>query len=151
MERINNLFPTVLLFFICGISCLFPKIGFGEGQPWYSMFVYHFFHANIFHLVANFVFLACFRPRWTTILESYLVATACAYGPLTGVSMPTCGISAMCFAMIARHDVAWRVLNWRLLLFNTALMVFPTFNWKIHLVSYIVSFAIWKIIYKYRN
>jgi hypothetical protein len=37
------------------------------------------------------------------------------------------------------------IWNWRLLLFNFAFAVFPMFNWKIHLISYLISFTIWQL------
>lgn len=113
--------------------------------------LFHFSHANIWHFAVNALFLARFKPRWSTVLLSYFVASACGEMAFAGVSAPTCGISAMCFAMIARHDVAWRVLNWQLLLVNGITAFLPMFNWKIHLASYALSFALWKLIYLARS
>lgn len=136
--------PSFILLALCAIT---PSAYFGAEYGADGAWLYHFTHANIFHLLSNFIFLAYFRPRWSTVLQSYLIASACVYLPFTALSEPTCGISAMCFAMIARRDVAWRVLNWRLLMFNTALIVLPHANWKIHLASYLIAFLIWKIEY----
>lgn len=136
--------PILALFALCMVV---PAAYFGSNEPISGNFLYHFTHANIFHLASNFIFLAYFKPRWSTVLPSYLIASAASFVPFTSVYLPTCGLSAMCFAMIARHDVAWRVLNWRLLVFNLALIFVPNANWKIHFVSYAISFITWKLYY----
>jgi hypothetical protein len=47
--------------------------------------------------------------------------------------------------LLARRDALLGIWNWRLLLFNFAFAVFPMVNWKIHLISYLISFTIWQL------
>ena len=136
--------PSFLLLALCAIS---PSAYFGAGYGIEGNFLYHFTHANLFHLLSNLIFLAYFKPRWSTALASYFIASGASFMAFSGMSLPTCGLSGMCFAMIARHDVAWRVLNWRLFALNLVFILLPSANWKLHFVSYIISFALWKIFY----
>lgn len=139
-EELKRLLPT---FFLLTLCMIIPRYAFGGGEPWYGALLFHFSHANIFHLLGNFVVIARFKPRWTSIPWAYLSASVAAICPFTELSVPTCGISAMVFAMLARRDAILGIRNWQLLLFNMLFAVFPSFNWKIHLVSYLISYTIW--------
>lgn len=134
-------------FLLLALCATLPEAYFGADYGIEGHFLYHFTHANLFHLLSNFIFLAYFKPRWTTALASYFIASGASFMPFVGMSVPTCGMSGMCFAMIARHDVAWRVLNWRLLALNSVFILLPNVNWKLHFVSYFLSFILWKIFY----
>lgn len=141
-EKVKKLLPTLFLLLLC---ITVPKSAFGGGEPWYGVLLFHFSHANIFHLLGNFAVIARFKPRWTSLPWAYLSASAAAICPFSGMSVPTCGISALVFALLARRDALLGIWNWRLLLFNFAFAVFPMFNWKIHLISYLISFTIWQL------
>ena len=140
--------PSLLLLLLCAVL---PRTMLSTPPSLSEALLFHFTHANVFHFAVNALFLVSFKPRWTTALAAFFIASAAAYLPFTGMSAPTCGISGICFAMIARRDVAWRVLNWNLLLLNIPTIFLPMFNWKLHLASYILSFILWKIIYLRRK
>ncbi len=141
-KAITPYLPTAALLILCTIV---PEGYFGEGLPWYGALTYHFTHANVFHLLSNFVVTARFRPRWGSLPWAYLSATVAAYCPFLGHSLPTCGMSALVFALLARRDAILGICNWKLLLLNFAFALIPTYNWKIHLLSYLISFTIWYI------
>lgn len=140
-KELKRYLPALLLLGLCMIV---PKGAFGEGEPWYGSLIFHFTHTNIFHLLANFAVIAPFKPRWTSLPWAYLSASAASFCPLTWLSVPTCGMSAMTFALLARRDALLGVWNWRLMLFNLLFGLLPNFNWKIHLASYLISFTIWQ-------
>lgn len=151
-EKAKNEAPkyatTLVLLALCAMA---PKECFFQGCHSAGNWLYHFTHANIFHLLANFAYIVSFKPRWSTIPVAYLIASGVSYLPFVSLSLHTCGISAMCFAMQARHDVAWRVINWRLLLANMIFAFVPCVNWRLHLAAYLTAILIWKIIYRLKN
>ena len=143
--------PSLFLLFLCMVV---PTSSLPSSVPMSDVswrvyipaaFTFHFTHANIFHLLANFYVIACFCPRWANLPVAYLSATAAALAPLTGMSTPTVGISAIVFAMLARRDALLHIWNWRLLGFNLLTAFVPCCNWKIHLLAYLIAFIIWKI------
>lgn len=133
--------PTAFLLAVC-IVVPDSRLTCGDIS---SAFLFHFTHASIFHFLANFYVIAKFRPRWVNVPVAYFSATCAALVPFTAASNPTVGISGMIFAMLARRDAILRIRNWRLLGLNFLLAFVPCYNWKIHLLSYIISFTIWKI------
>lgn len=141
-QQVKKLLPTAALLAMCAAM---PDSAFGPHEPWHGALLYHFTHANVFHLAGNFAVIARFQPRWASIPWAYLSASAAAICPFAGLSAPTCGISAMVFAMLARRDALLGIWNWRLLLLNVLLGFVPCFNWKIHLISYLISFTIWQL------
>ena len=139
-------YATALL--LLALCLCVPKAYFGPGQPWYGPFLYHFTHANIFHLLGNWLVIARFKPRWVTLPVAYLSATAAAICPFSAMSAPTCGISGMVFAMLARRDALLGIKPWRIMGLNVLLAFVPTYNWRIHLLAYLFSFGFWLIIKK---
>lgn len=133
--------PSFVLFLLCLIV---PSSSLMAHGPVLSAFTFHFTHANIFHLLANFYVIAKFKPRWVNIPVAYLSATAAALMPLAAMPLPTVGISAVIFAMLARRDAILHIWNWRLLGFNFLLAFVPCYNWKIHLLAYLIAISIWK-------
>lgn len=140
-KRLKPYGPTLLLLLLCAVT---PKSMLTSSDKW-SAFLFHFTHANIWHLLANFYVIARFRPRWDNVPVAYLSATVAALMPFTGMSMPTVGISGIVFALIARRDAVLKIWNWKLLGINALLAFVPCYNWKIHLASYLIAFIIWKI------
>lgn len=141
-EQVKRLLPAAALLALCAVV---PEGAFGGGEPWYGALLYHFTHANIFHLLGNFAVIARFKPRWTSLPWAYLSASAAAICPFAGLPVPTCGMSALVFALLARRDALLGILNWRLMLVNSAFAFIPLFNWRIHLISYLISFTIWQL------
>ena len=135
--------PAAFLLLMCLVV---PKAYFGKAEPWYGALLYHFTHANIFHFLGNALVIVRFKPRWVNVPVAYLSASAAAIYPFSAMSVPTCGISGMIFAMLARRDALLRLKPWRMLLLNSALAFIPAYNWKIHLFSYTISYIIWRIV-----
>lgn len=140
-ERIKTYAPVALLLLLC---IAVPRHTLTRGDV-AGAFLFHFSHANVWHLMANLYAIALFKPKWSNVPVAYLSATVAALVPFTGMSMPTVGISGMAFAMIARRDAILGIWNWRLLGINLALALIPCYNWKIHLLSYLIAFIIWKV------
>ena len=113
-----------------------------------SALTYHFTHANAWHVALNFLFLLRYKPRWKSALSGWLCASVAALSPLAACTMPTCGLTGMCYAMIARSDVWYGRPNWVLLLSNVPLALWGGFNWKIHLLSYTLSYILWAILHR---
>lgn len=105
--------------------------------------LYHFSHANIFHLALNLLALFSFVPRTSTCMVAYIAATVASYLPFMGMDAPTCGLSAFVFAAYARKYYFWRMPVWRLLAANVALALVPWFNWKIHISAFLLSYLMW--------
>lgn len=115
---------------------------------------YHFSHANIFHLAANTFALLSFRPRWSTLLASYLCATmaalllSCATAVIGHPLPPTCGMSGILFAAFARRAVAWKQFPLMLLAVNFIFALSPLYSWQTHLVSFLISYGLWHLYYR---
>ena len=141
MQKVKEYLPAILLLTLCLIAPGKPLTRGDEA----AAFTFHFTHANIFHLLANFYVIARFRPKWVNLPVAYLSATTAALIPWTAMEMPTVGISGVIFALLARRDAILHIRNWRLLGINAVLAFVPNYNWKIHLASYIIALLIWKI------
>lgn len=141
-KSLKEYLPGVGLLVLC---IVLPYGTYSTIRDWQGILLFHFTHANIFHLLANFSVIARFKPRWASLPWAYLSATTAAICPFSGMSIPTCGISAMIFAMLARRDAILGIWNWKLLVVNLMLGIIPNINWRIHLFAYLISFAIWKI------
>ena len=138
---------TVLLLLLC---IVLPKAYFGHGESSSGPLLYHFTHAGWLHLAINFFFILTFKPRLSTAAVAYIIATALAFCPLLWRDMPTCGLSGMCFAMLARWDAPRRNPRWWLMLANLALCLLPSFNGYIHIACYLTGYAIWKVFYAHK-
>ena len=147
MEKIKPYLSTLFLLALCAVM---PKCAFGTGLPWHGVFLYHFSHANLWHLAANFLVLTRFRPKWENLPVAYLCATASAIVLMPMTPQPTVGLSGMIFAMLARRDAIFRELNWKLMAANLLFIFLPNFNWQIHLISYLTAYFTWTIIQKNR-
>lgn len=112
--------------------------------------LYHFSHANIFHLLANLYALYLFKPRVTTIIASYLIATLAAYLDTLLIPTATCGLSAFLFASFARNYVAWHRNLIPILLAIAVTAFIPNLNWHVHLIAFALSYLFWLIIYTHK-
>lgn len=148
LAKVRPYLPAAALLALCAVM---PEAYFGASEPWHGALLYHFTHANIWHFAGNGLILAKFRPRWASIPPAYLSASAAAIMPFTGFLEPTCGLSGMIFAFLARRDALLGIRPWRLMALNLLLAIVPHYNWKIHLVSYAISYVAWRLIMKYRK
>lgn len=126
------------------------KVGFtsvcSEGN-----FLYHFFHANIFHLIGNLIGLYYFKPRWSTSIVALLLSSVLSMIPVIAMDAPTYGLSAFLFAAYARKYAGFRLSIRRVILFNLLLALLPNVNWKIHLICFLVSYLVWRVFYYVRS
>lgn len=140
----NNLMPSALIAIACLLfyitSCSFA---FGRGCGAHCYFLYHFSHANVFHLALNLYALFRFRPRVKTCLIAYVSATVSAMLPFSSVGEPTCGLSGFIMAAYARKYHSWRISPWKLIAVNVALAFVPHMNWKIHVLSFLFAYMIY--------
>lgn len=161
---------TITLTTICLISYLlqlmqqlwfvqrgFPSLPFSLPVTYYPhatlthFLLYHFSHANIFHLLANLYALYLFKPRATTILASYLIATIAAYLDTLLIPTATCGLSAFLFASFARNYVAWHRNLFPVLIAIAITAFLPNLNWHVHLLAFALSYLFWLPIYHFNS
>ena len=125
------------------------SLAFGYGTAWYTFLLYHFSHANLFHLAANMVALFEFAPRWQTVFVGYICSTLSAFLlGLLPMDITTCGMSGLIMACIARKYVSWHWKIWKIVAVNIVLAFIPNFDWRIHLLSFFMSYSIWSLRYR---
>lgn len=123
-----------------------PARGTEAATPLFPL-LYHFTHANILHLIANAAALLYFKPRPSTAVMAFLVASAVALLPFLQLDAPTCGLSAIACAAFARRYVAWHTNPLPFLAFQLLFAFIPNFNFKIHVIAFLTALVIWKILY----
>ncbi len=128
-----------LLFSAMGANFAFTgETGIGNAM------LYHFSHANIFHLAANLVALFMFRPRWVTCAYGYLASSVAAVLPFAWVTdEATCGLSGFIFACWARRYWSFKIKPFYIFGVCLVSAFIPHVNWRIHLYSFILAFGIY--------
>lgn len=135
--------PIILMLSIFPIFD-WETIGVATQSPWWNRLIYSFFHASIWHCLANlfcyFQILHYYLPSWRIILLSYIVAVLVPDFVLT--ELPTVGMSAMIYSLLGCitfyvqrkvYYVSW-VSFYILIGF-----LFPNVNALIHLYAYCVG------------
>lgn len=149
---IRQSFLSFVISAVCVVMYLAgDRYGVGEGSGLLDALTYHFCHANIFHLALNLYALLRFCPRPLTCLVGFVSATVAALIPWCHMALPTCGLSGMIMACYARKYQSWRLDMTRLAVINVILAFFPFFNWKIHIVSFILAYCFYEIRAKVRG
>ena len=146
MERRTyiNAAPSLGITIACVWAFLAHKsFTFDSGSHFPDFLLYHFSHANIFHLAANLTAVLYFRPRIFTSLVAFACASLAASVPTMAMDLPTCGLSAFIFAAYARKYYFWRMPVYGLLLSIAITTIIPFLNWKIHLLSFLLSYIFW--------
>lgn len=115
-----------------------------KGCEFLHRITFHFYHSNIWHLLANASCIYAIRKfRW---LESFIVASICSWV----VVYPTVGVSGMVFAAIGLN--LGNNGNWKgLLKCSLSAVVFglmPGVSMLFHLVCLVVGFL---FIYSWRK
>lgn len=139
----HHLQPSLMIGFCCLMGMCLPRATFYVGCPWWGHVLYHFSHANVFHLALNLWSLFAFRPRWMTCAIGLASASISSLLPFCSVSLPTCGLSGFLMAAYARKYAEHRMPIWKVLAVNMVFVFIPMFNWKIHLVSFLLSYVLW--------
>lgn len=134
------------------LICLLAVQFFGD-LAWLSsqeyivrIFVCHFFHANIFHLLANslsvYVMFRRWKP-WQIVCSFFIAVTSVAI-----YSSPVVGFSNVIYAMIGvkapSFDSKWWLLpSTRVFLAVTlAMLVFPNVSAVTHIVSFVAGLLV---------
>ena len=138
----RRLLPSIWITIGCLVG-YWADLTFGVGAPWWRCLVYHFDHANIFHLALNLWGLYAFKPRWKTCFVAYGASSLCALMPFCSVSLPTCGLSGFLMAAYARAYVDRLQPIWKPIAVNMVFVLFPMFNWKIHVLSFLIAYIVW--------
>lgn len=142
VRKLSRLYPSLLIIALCIVG-MFKDVTFYNGCPWWHCFVYHFSHANIFHLAMNIWGLLAFKPRWSTCAVAYIVATLSAFVPFVSMDVGTCGLSGFLMAAYARNYATYQMSVAKPLLVNFVFVFFPMVNWKIHIITFLASHLIW--------
>jgi len=133
---------------VCVVFLFLPTHAFTRDISWNNV-LYHFSHANIFHLAANLIALWQLRPRWSTTFVAFAVATLVSMIPAASLDLPTCGLSAFLFAAYSRRYVAWHNSFVKLLMFQLVLSFIPCLNWRVHLLSFLIAYVFWYVFYNH--
>ena len=127
-----------IVMLVLGIQ--FDQVGIAKDSAWWQCLTYHFFHANVFHLIINSLCLYSLLQRdvrWVHIVPCFLIAAIS--GLLTAKDVPTVGASAFIVALSGVIS-SWHptIKSFALsVLFLTAYCLVPNINGAIHLVAWI--------------
>lgn len=139
-----RVFPAIYIAAVSLACFLLPvTIGMDKDSGIFEALCYSFFHANIFHLALNLWALFYFRPRLLTCVVALAVAFISGLIPWAQMDMPTIGLSAFLFAGFARRYVSWGKAPWQLLFTQLLMMFLPFYNWRIHIVAFIIGYMFW--------
>lgn len=146
-EKMCKFFPSTVIAVCCTVFfCLSLHFDFCRDFSLMRSCLYHFSHANVFHLVLNLVALFQFRPRWGTCIIAFVCASVASMVPFTASTAEgTCGLSGFLFAAYARRYATWREKPYILLLSVFAAGLLPHVNWRIHIVSFSLSYIYYEI------
>ena len=109
-------------------------------------FIYHFFHGNIFHLLANALSLYVMVPRskvWH-LLSAYIIATLSAFV----IASPMIGISNVVYALIGVRTPSFDSWWWKhpgtIVFFAVTIMMLflPNVSGLSHIISFAAGMAI---------
>lgn len=122
------------------------EAGISKGATLLTRLTYHFFHANILHAVLNVWCLLSLAFIYDTtaseVIIAYIIASAYPVNyicSITGNTLPTVGLSAICFAIMGQ--VFWRVKKKRRFMLFAVILIavgflFPSANAALHLYAY---------------
>lgn len=148
-SRPTRLVPSLIIAFTCVTLQLAGKhFYFDTGSSPYDHLLYTFTHANVFHLSLNLIALFRFKPRVKTCLIGYVSCVLASFVPLASLAEPTCGMSGLIMGCYARRYHAYKLSLWRITLGNVVMAFIPLFNWRIHLLSFLIAYVIYGVIQK---
>lgn len=127
------------------------SVGIGSGSSFPNSFIYHFFHANIFHAILNvwclltiaFIYDA---KAWQLILGYVIASLIPGYLCCTTVTaQPTIGLSGICFTLMGLIiPNVKRKLYYNICVFTFIAIgfFFPYVNASLHLRCYVVGLLV---------
>lgn len=135
-----------IIFVVVGI----PDYMQGASPVWLRALTYHFYHANIFHLLANclsiwFVFRVTKTRSTLQITKEFCIAFVIASIVFTLTHKPVIGISNILFAIAGMRTPAfshpwWKAPNTIVFFIVTLLMLLlPRFAAFTHIVSFAIG------------
>lgn len=156
-KEVGKTAALVISAVVCCIALFGGKdwaaVGLYSGCGLTGRFLYHFFHANIFHAVMNVwcllsvVFI--YEVSAWRLLTAYIVASLIPIDTLSlitdGFGTPTVGLSGIVFVLFGAisFEVGRKIYYQAWMLFYLAVgFLFPNTNAWIHLYCYMVGFVI---------
>lgn len=141
--------------FMIALLCIIFRYGsqtyaFSTSSGLADHLLFHFCHANVFHMLVNLLTLFIFRPRISTSIVAYVFATLVSYMPFVAHDIPTMGLSAFLFAAYARKFYFHSINPARLIILQIAFLPVPGVNWIIHIVSFSAAYLCWALLDAYR-
>ena len=136
-----NLPDKFMLTALC-VMLYFWHVGFTADSPWQTHVMFHFCHANVFHLAINLMVLWQIQNR-IPVVEALLVSFLASYLPMY-VTAPTMGLSGFLFAAFG---IMWGRVGRPLEASRAALpfiiitMLFPDVNGLLHLYAFILGYV----------
>ena len=134
---------AVLLSFL---DCDLRSVGVSTSSGVTQRLIYHFFHANVFHALANAWCLISIARFYDITVRDIIIAyiIAVAVPPVVLSEQPTVGLSAFCFALMGIYAprVARKAYyhKW-MAVFIAAGFILPAVNALIHLYAYLAGVA----------
>lgn len=123
------------------------KIGYTHGSTWQHL-VYPFFHANIFHLLANLYALSFLNINLLRIMTAFFLSVSTSF--LAVCQLPTMGFSAVIFVLLGMQTNIFRSKfsfdKCFFLAYMIIGLVLPNINGLLHLLCFmegaVIQFAV---------
>lgn len=124
----------LLLIYLLPVST--PSVAASTASSWWTHLVYPFFHANIFHLLANIYALWFIRPTYPILLTAWAIAIASSW--ITPV--PVVGFSSIIYAiwgmnMLNASQKAWIIFS----AINLITIFLPDMGWMVHFSAFTIG------------
>lgn len=103
--------------------------------PFGNLFLCHFFHTNLWHLMANAFALALMRPAPKELAIAFPVASLA----MLCTDTPTIGFSAILYAYIGINIIRWKVslMDWITFIVANFITIFiPDVAFSVHLAAF---------------
>lgn len=124
----------LLLIYLLPVST--PSVAASTTSSWWTHLIYPFFHANIFHLLANIYALWFIRPTWAILLTAWSIAVASSW--ITPV--PVVGFSSMIYAIWGMNMLNASQKSWIIFLAINFITIFlPSMGWMVHFSTFTIG------------
>lgn len=124
----------LLLIYLLPVST--PSVAASTTSSWWTHLIYPFFHANIFHLLANIYALWFIRPTWAILLTAWAIAVASSW--ITPV--PVVGFSSMIYAIWGMNMLNASQKSWIIFLAINFITIFlPGMGWMVHFSAFTIG------------